>query len=508
MIKSNLIKKVFFLSAAGCFTAPFLVVLCNILAEISLHPTQLFYFVSSSFLKKLGNSFLLSSTVACTGVVVGLLLTYLYYSLRVLWQRVTMLLGLMILVSISPVVYLAAFIRYDFFNSFPVFCQAVLVLTLSTSPIAFAVLVLAVGNISKTSLDTAFASAHPFFVYRQIIIPQLLAPLCGSGLILFFLVFTQQEVPSFLGLRTYAEEFLSRIIVMADPRGASLFALPFLVVGFLAMPLLLYLSSRFRLYSLANDRNQSLPFTVRASKIINLFGVLMLALFLSFIAAIFQNLPTENLFNVFVENLKAMAVSSLIALVSAFAGTLIGYFLYNNFTDTKKRAALTLMATVLVAYWLIPPSLTGLGLITIGRFLGIHTELCDIFILLLGYQTKLLPLALFTLAAIQINSQKSDDIVARLVKFPAIRTFTKLVLPLQWPKWLMTATILAIFALNELSLTVLLVPPGIETLVIRIYNLMHYGDYGLVAFLSLAQIALVSVIALFLAGAMKFYDKA
>jgi iron(III) transport system permease protein len=42
-------------------------------------------------------------------------------------------------------------------------------------------------------------------------------------------------------------------------------------------------------------------------------------------------------------------------------------------------------------------------------------------------------------------------------------------------------------SLAELTATVLTVPPGMETVILRLYNLMHYGDQRGVMMLALVQ---------------------
>ena len=53
--------------------------------------------------------------------------------------------------------------------------------------------------------------------------------------------------------------------------------------------------------------------------------------------------------------------------------------------------------------------------------------------------------------------------------------------------------ILMVFSLSELSSTILLIPAGEETIIVKTYNLMHYGDFSSVAFLSLMQISLILI---------------
>jgi iron(III) transport system permease protein len=59
-------------------------------------------------------------------------------------------------------------------------------------------------------------------------------------------------------------------------------------------------------------------------------------------------------------------------------------------------------------------------------------------------------------------------------------------LPLRWPGVLAAGCVALILAIGELAATVLVVPPGVSTLSIRIFGLMHYGAEDRVAALCLA----------------------
>ena len=61
-------------------------------------------------------------------------------------------------------------------------------------------------------------------------------------------------------------------------------------------------------------------------------------------------------------------------------------------------------------------------------------------------------------------------------------------LPEKGAVWTLQFLILAVLALYELDIPLLLAPAGTEVLVVRIYNLLHYGDTVSIAILSMAEI--------------------
>jgi iron(III) transport system permease protein len=485
----------------GCFVTPLGIVLFSVFQRTVSHPEELLYFVSLPFLKNISNSALLSITVSGIAVICGSFAAYLYFTLKSTWQRTGLLFFSLIVFSISPAIYLVALTRYEIFNLLPVFLQIVIVLTINMSPLPFAILVFTAGTITQSSLDVAFLSAHPGQVYRKIILPQLSFPLMISGLIIFMLVFKHHEVPSFLGYRTYSEELLNRIVVMSDPQHASIASLPFLALGSLIVSLLIWMISKSHLLNLVETYCLPLSLIFREKKTILLFSVFSaIFAFPVIFFKTFKYIDFSSLHTILIENIREIQNSLSLAVVSALIGTIAACYLYTFFKRINSRLLSLLGVAILLFYWLTPSSLIDLGLIEMVQLFKVNSIALDILALLFGYQTNLLPIALFILCALQLIKKDQDNTILKELGISNYNIFTKIIFPQNWPIWLITATILSVFALNDLSTTVLLIPPGIETVVIKIYNLMHYGDYSLVGILSLVQVFLVSTLVLFTAG--------
>jgi iron(III) transport system permease protein len=66
-----------------------------------------------------------------------------------------------------------------------------------------------------------------------------------------------------------------------------------------------------------------------------------------------------------------------------------------------------------------------------------------------------------------------------------------IVMPLSRQSLITAFFIVFILSFGELGTTLLVIPPGRETIVIKIYNLMHYGAEQLVAALCVILIAII-----------------
>jgi len=501
-------KRCFLFVVTVCFIAPLLTTIFHLAQYISIHPETLFSFYSFSFFKKIGHSILLSTTVTGASTLTGAFLSYIFFGLKYSWQRTGMLFLMLVVFSISPIIYLVAMTRFELFNLLPVFWQSVIVLAIHMSPLPYAFLVVTVGFINTSSLNVAFLSSPPRSVFRHILIPQLYFPLIIASLIIFMSVFSQHEVTSFLGYRTYAEDFLSRVVIATDLPEASVHSIPFLLLGCVAVALVSWLASQSHFYNLFDQRYDPTSLLIQSHRVPLLISTTFLAcLILGTFITLLRNVDGSTLYSMVTDNLDPVKNSIFIALLSAVIATTCACNLHTFFRQQRNRTTFLLGVTILLLYWFLPSSLSALGLIELAHTLDLNSQLYDFIILLFGYQTKLLPLALFIITALQLIHKTSEDVVTKLLTISKHDIFAKLIFPTQWTKWLLTTTIIAVIALNELSLTILLVPPGVETVVIKIYNLMHYGDYSLVSFLSLVQISLISIIVFLTSEIIKRYDQ-
>jgi iron(III) transport system permease protein len=111
-------------------------------------------------------------------------------------------------------------------------------------------------------------------------------------------------------------------------------------------------------------------------------------------------------------------------------------------------------------------------------------------VVLLLYLARFLPFAIHPQVAglEQIGSNLLD--AARLADRPSASTACHILLPLLAPTSMVGWALGFVLSLHELAGTLLVVPPGMETLSVRIYSLYHYGAGQLVAALALFLVVL------------------
>ncbi len=462
-----------------------------------------------SFFEKICNSIFLSTSVAIESLIFGSILTCFFYCLRSHWYRGTILLLLLSFFAISPIIYLVALTRISWFNQFSVFWQSSLILCLNMSPLAAILLIFSIGRLGKTSIQSGLAVAKPIRVLWHVVFPQIILSVLGIFLFVFILTFIHEEVPSFLGYRTYAEEFFARIVSMEDYRKASLASLPFLFAAGIFLVLIGYMirkpfehrteTESISLMYLHFDMNRSLIITN---------GIVLLLIIAGIIFLLMKEVDLSSLDMLAIENMDLIRNTCAISIATATMGTLCGGFLYRCFREKIKTKVLVIWGIIMMFYWLTPLSLSVLALIHFAQMIHCNSIVFDYFILIFGYLLKLLPISFLLFFIMNAMLTKKMTFILQFINVSWYDRFMKIALPVQCYKWVVVLIFLTIFTMNEISATVLLIPPGVETIVVRIYNLMHYGDFSSVAFLSLVQFVLVCTGIAITQLLMRNHDKA
>jgi len=112
-------------------------------------------------------------------------------------------------------------------------------------------------------------------------------------------------------------------------------------------------------------------------------------------------------------------------------------------------------------------------------------------IILLGYLARFLPFVTKTFSPFFEQIHPSIEENARLsnASFPTV--IRKIIFPLMKPAFVPVWIISFILSLRELEVTLLVTPPGFQTLPNRIYTLLHYGNFELVSALCILVIILI-----------------
>ena len=182
--------------------------------------------------------------------------------------------------------------------------------------------------------------------------------------------------------------------------------------------------------------------------------------------------------------------SFMLALGSTAMALVAATFLSAVAVRGRRRMVVNLLALTMLA---VPGPLAGILIITIMNhndpaWLGLLYD-STLAAPILAQQFRLFPLAWLLsqviLASIspRVWEQAAVDGLTRNQKL------VRIVAPQTWQHWLIAALILAVMSVGELSCSILVLPPGVTTISMRLFEMLHFGmrhqDSGLCGLLLL-----------------------
>lgn len=189
------------------------------------------------------------------------------------------------------------------------------------------------------------------------------------------------------------------------------------------------------------------------------------------------------------EGLTSLALggaAGLIAALTAFA-----------LAASLRPPVLAALAGVAVLAFALPGTLTGAGLIRFWNAPGLRGEAyASPAVLLLGLAARAFaPALLAAWIAIRAIPASAEDAGRLAGLSPATRAF-RITLPMARAGLLAGALAAAAVAAGEVAIPALVAPPGIQTLSVRLFSLIHFGADGVVGAAALMALGAVFVLGL------------
>jgi iron(III) transport system permease protein len=180
---------------------------------------------------------------------------------------------------------------------------------------------------------------------------------------------------------------------------------------------------------------------------------------------------------------------SLAAAAAAITVSLAFVLSYMILRATEWQRAVLAFAVFIP--FVIPATSLGVGLIEVWNRPLLDVVYSSQLIIIMGYLSRFLPFAVITVHSGLKQVDHGLEEVASLAVASWTKIIRKVVVPLLWPSILSSFFIVFVLSLGEIGTTLLVIPPGKETIPIKIYNLMHYGADQSVAALCLIMTAAI-----------------
>lgn len=445
------------------------------------------YFMQTTFINVLLHSMILSVFAMVFSLWFGAWIGMGFYTLKSKVYKTIYILLLMISFVLQPIILLAVFQQIAWFNHIDAFWQSAFIAIVHLTPLAGLAFIYIFSTLNTLAIQSALSIASLAHVLKFIVYPQIKVFVFVLCMLLFILVFIDQAVPSILGYRTYTEDLLAQMTLMESMKQIVFVALPSYILVFLFIFLGFRIQQKFLLYTYTpNPLNRiSIPFKGLGISILSLLCMYILGIIITLI----QNFMAVDFDALFHDNIDLILMSIVLAFSSAMVTLVVGIMIQKVLEKYSSAMVKLLSMGMFVFYLFIPHSLISLLLLDIYQWMGCFSIFGDYALFFIGYIFILLPVAIFLIYSLKHFEKK--DIFLEFFSYSPWHTWIKIVLPTMYLPWTLILFILMIFSLNELSVSILLIPPGFETMVIKIYNLLHYGDKATVSFLSLVQLFFV-----------------
>ena len=358
--------------------------------------------------------------------------------------------------------------------------------------------------IPRAEIEAALVMGGRRAAMRGVVGRRILPAAIAGGLLAFALSLGDFDIPALLIQRTYAAEIFYRLEASYDAAAALKMSLPLMAVILFAAGLALGVMRRRALFrvlpSLIETPHRGIS-TVRVSWFAHVIAVLIL--FLStgvpIVALLVLAWPPANVALAVRAAGPQMWNSAAASVVAATMCVVVGVALLCGVLfrrRNRRTAAARVVGIVGLMAFVLPGAVLGLALTKAMASSSWFGFLYDgVGIVVVAYLIRFfLFLWLPVSMAAQGVAESSGFEAARLAPGGRARLMRRIVLPLIILPLVIGWLLVCCLGLGELSSTIIVAPPGWDTLAMKIFDLLHFGHRGVVAGLCAMAALLVAVI--------------
>jgi iron(III) transport system permease protein len=340
--------------------------------------------------------------------------------------------------------------------------------------------------------EAALMHHGPLRTLARVTLPLVSPHVLAGTVFVFVFSVINFGVPDILRVKVYPIEIFIQFSAFYDARGAVVLGLPLLLVT-LALVTVQVLTMRGRSYvSYAGEHAVAHRYRLGRAQLPALafcLAVLGLSVAVPVAALAARAGSMDTLAQGIDTSLGQIGYSFLVAAGAAAVMTVLAFVLAHSMVRSGGKTRLLLEYLTQIPF-AVPPIMLGLGLIGLWNRPQTDWLYASHLIIVLAYLAHFIP---FTVRAVYSSLQQADrrlEEMGWLLSGNRLRVTWRIVLPLIRNGLATGFFISFVLAMAELGVTLLVIPPGTETIPIKIYNFMHYGAEGMVAALCIILLAL------------------
>jgi len=373
-------------------------------------------------------------------------------------------------------------IPLDIYNPFAV----VLFLSLSYFPIVMFIISLGLKNVDSNLISSARMSNRKGLI-RKILLPLIRPHLLIACFFVFVLTISEYTVPAFLRVNVYSSEVFAQLAAFYDLRRAIVLSLPLVALALLLCGSIQFYfrNKSFTTISSFSRKKEAFIFLSKHQKVFAYSFILLLLLFSLLIPIGILGVESEMNFFGAIGSAKNQIFNSIsTSLLGALAVTFLGFF--TSYFLKKSRSLISLISFPLA----VSSPVIGISLINFYNGLPIPIY-GTAWMIILSYLVKFLPFSILIFSSFFPQVSPSIEESARMSRSSFSKRIYRIVLPLVKGGFLSSFAIVFILCIGEVGVTQMVVPPGFQTISMRIETLMHYANYSYVASLSLFMMLII-----------------
>lgn len=444
----------------------------------------------------------LYSCSACFAVLLGFLAAV---GIWVFFEKYAVKIAVMILllILIPPFIHVQSWISFiDGINSLfglifgitPNFTgdfAVILTVAFSYLPLTAGLCLISFLSIPPELSDMCLTDGTGKKSFKKLYLPFIYPSLVLGGLLVFLLNINDYGIASVFGVNVYALELFSRFSAGGTIYSTFFASIPLLLLCAAVMIVFAqYIRKIGFSFAGLNGKN---PFKKeRFIKVPAVVGLIILAFFVlvPIFNLLYETLKAKGILGILADATPELMYSLLTSAVAAVVCVIPAMLFAFIFNKSKAKNWLLIFAAL---PFIIPAPIAGISLIEMW-----NTPFLSFF-----YQSPLMPsigmIARFTfieaiILSVAVSRLDSSLIDNMRLHYPGIFRFFLCTLRMIWKECVSAILIVFALAMGEFGVTLLVTPPGYQSLTVKIYNYVHYGSSETVAAMCLFMIIVVLLV--------------
>lgn len=369
----------------------------------------------------------------------------------------------------------------------------IFVLTLAYFPFVTLMTQSGLKSIDRNLGEASLLCHGKWKTVRRIELPLVTPHIFSGAIFVFIFSIIGFGVPDILRVNVYPVEIFIQFSAFYNEKAATILSLPLIFITLLLIVLQRNHMKGRAYIQISGGFSKAIKYELGWLNILA-FAFSFVVIGLAVILPIGVLFKVAGPFSNYVRVLNTSIDQITYSLILAFTGAAIALFLAFSLSYLIEKAKTRIKIPLEFASFIplaIPATILGIGLIKVWNRPLVDIVYSSPIIIVFGYIARFIPFIILaaTSGLKQVNATLEE--AAFLTTGHWIKVMRRIVVPLSKHSLIAGFFIVFILSLGELGTTLLVIPPGRETVPIKIYNLMHYGADQMVAALCLVLIIII-----------------